>query len=128
MKCGKCQTELVCPCCSVTHSHELVHVDNHVEKPKRGARLVANWMPTQAVIDTMKAEFPSLTRDWFRSQHRQFIDYWIAQPGQKGVKLDWNATWRNWIRRAAQGHNGSRNGTMSTVDAKVAGWMELGRD
>jgi hypothetical protein len=27
-----------------------------------------------------------------------FKDYWIAQPGQKGVKLDWSATWRNWIR------------------------------
>lgn len=29
----------------------------------------------------------------------QFKDYWIAQPGQKGVKTDWDATWRNWVRR-----------------------------
>ena len=29
-----------------------------------------------------------------------FIDYWRAQPGQKGVKTDWPATWRNWMRRA----------------------------
>lgn len=28
-----------------------------------------------------------------------FADYWRAQPGQKGVKVDWAATWRNWIRR-----------------------------
>ena len=28
----------------------------------------------------------------------QFKDYWIAQSGQKGVKLDWFATWRNWVR------------------------------
>lgn len=28
----------------------------------------------------------------------KFKDYWIAQPGQKGVKLDWDATWRNWVR------------------------------
>ena len=27
-----------------------------------------------------------------------FRDYWIAQPGQKGVKTDWDATWRNWVR------------------------------
>jgi hypothetical protein len=27
-----------------------------------------------------------------------FRDYWIAQPGQKGVKTDWFATWRNWVR------------------------------
>ena len=28
----------------------------------------------------------------------QFKDYWIAQAGQKSVKLDWFATWRNWVR------------------------------
>jgi len=27
-----------------------------------------------------------------------FRDYWIAVPGQKGKKLDWTATWRNWVR------------------------------
>lgn len=51
-----------------------------------------------------------LPEEWknFCHQHRpelncnkvfdQFKDYWIAQPGQKGVKLDWDATWRNWVR------------------------------
>ncbi len=29
----------------------------------------------------------------------RFRDHWIAQPGQKGVKTDWFATWRNWLRR-----------------------------
>ena len=28
----------------------------------------------------------------------KFRDYWIAVPGQKGSKLDWLATWRNWVR------------------------------
>jgi hypothetical protein len=27
-----------------------------------------------------------------------FRDYWIAQPGSKGLKADWMATWRNWVR------------------------------
>lgn len=30
----------------------------------------------------------------------KFCDYWNAIPGQRGVKLDWGATWRNWCRRA----------------------------
>lgn len=30
----------------------------------------------------------------------EFRDYWKSQPGAKGVKLDWFATWRNWCRRA----------------------------
>ena len=33
-----------------------------------------------------------------RSQGHRFHDYWIGIPGQRGVKLDWQATWRNRIR------------------------------
>lgn len=29
----------------------------------------------------------------------QFRDYWIAKPGSAGRKLDWAATWRNWVRQ-----------------------------
>ncbi|KAB2761724.1 hypothetical protein F9L00_12725 [Brucella anthropi] len=32
----------------------------------------------------------------------KFRDYWRGQPGQRGVKLDWEATWRNWCRSAAE--------------------------
>ncbi len=28
-----------------------------------------------------------------------FRDYWVAVPGSKGCKLDWQATWRNWVRK-----------------------------
>lgn len=31
-----------------------------------------------------------------------FVDYWRGAPGGKGVKLDWPATWRNWMRKAQQ--------------------------
>ena len=32
----------------------------------------------------------------------KFRDYWNAQPGVKGRKLDWQATWRNWCRNSKQ--------------------------
>jgi hypothetical protein len=32
----------------------------------------------------------------------EFRDYWIAVAGQRGVKLDWDATWRNWVRNQKQ--------------------------
>lgn len=32
----------------------------------------------------------------------RFRDYWIAQPGAKGRKLDWLATWRNWVRNETE--------------------------
>ena len=45
-----------------------------------------------------------------RREHSRFVDYWTAAPGQRGVKLDWNATWRNWTRKAADSQNRGRNG------------------
>lgn len=32
----------------------------------------------------------------------KFRDYWQAQPGQRGRKADWEATWRNWCRRSVE--------------------------
>jgi hypothetical protein len=44
-------------------------------------------------------ERPELTALKVDSIYEQFYDYWKAQPGSKGIKLDWFATWRNWVRR-----------------------------
>lgn len=46
-----------------------------------------------------------------------FRDYWIAQPGQRGVKIDWIATWRNWIRREAQ-----RSGRTAATPPQRSPW------
>ena len=55
--------------------------------------------------------FESLPDDWRAECRRiqpkadpakvfeEFRDHWIAQPGAKGRKSDWLATWRNWCRR-----------------------------
>jgi hypothetical protein len=32
----------------------------------------------------------------------KFINYYQALAGAKGVKLDWVATWRNWMMNAAE--------------------------
>lgn len=33
----------------------------------------------------------------------QFKDYWEAKPGKDAKKLDWFATWRNWVRSQKAG-------------------------
>jgi Helix-turn-helix domain len=35
------------------------------------------------------------------SEINKFRDYWSAIPGAKGFKLDWDATFRNWLRNSA---------------------------
>lgn len=37
-----------------------------------------------------------------------FLDYWRAAPGAKGIKSDWFATWRNWCRRENDKRGASR--------------------
>ena len=62
----------------------------------RGTRLPSGWSPSSDALDWTKAEKPGL--DPLQTLEK-FRDYWTAQPGQKGVKTDWDATWRNWVRR-----------------------------
>ncbi|HHQ4757408.1 hypothetical protein QLG02_18595 [Aeromonas sp. V90_14] len=42
-----------------------------------------------------------LPRERILLEAATFADYWQALPGAKAIKLDWEKTWRNWIRRAA---------------------------
>jgi len=69
------------------------------EKQQRGSRLPADWNPSDVDFQFCKTERPDLdptkTADRFR-------DYWISQPGAKGVKLNWPATWRNWVRNESR--------------------------
>ncbi|MBS1057145.1 hypothetical protein [Gluconobacter kondonii] len=64
------------------------------EKSKRASRLPADWQPTPEQIQFAVANQvdPIRTAEVFR-------DYWLGVPGTKGCKADWDATWRNWVRR-----------------------------
>ena len=71
------------------------------------SRLPADWSPTEADNAFCKTERPDLSPE---TTAQRFRDYWIAQPGAKGRKVDWPATWRNWVRneRGAPGAGGGR--------------------
>jgi len=76
-----------------TNNHK--PITNNQDKKPLGKRLASNFSYPKEweefCIETRPELHPTRTFD-------QFKDYWIAQPGQKGVKLDWFATWRNWVR------------------------------
>lgn len=66
------------------------------KKPTATAtRLPADWVPSDDDIEFCKTERTDLI---YSVVADRFRDYWIAQPGAKGRKLDWSATWRNWVR------------------------------
>ncbi len=35
-----------------------------------------------------------------KRETERFVDYWLAKPGKDGRKLDWDRTWKNWMRTA----------------------------
>ena len=67
---------------------------NHSEA--RGTRLEEDW------------ELPISWRQWASKKRPDlhldtvadcFKDHWISVGGVRGIKRDWSATWRNWVRR-----------------------------
>jgi uncharacterized protein YdaU (DUF1376 family) len=87
---------------------------------KRATRLPDDWKPQQADRDEAKRVLGANAGREFQ----KFRDYWKAQPGQRGVKLDWDATWRNWVRKASElgnGKNQTRGGSLlDAIDEELA--------
>ena len=82
--------------------------DTKVSPKKRAARLPENWVLSKACGEWAVGEGYSI--EAIRIEAEKFKDYWIGVGGTKGTKLDWPATWRNWIRNSKQGtHNGNGN-------------------
>jgi hypothetical protein len=65
------------------------------DKKTLGKRLASDFSFPKEWEEFCQTERPELSPV---KTFDQFKDYWIAQAGQKGVKLDWFATWRNWVR------------------------------
>ena len=62
---------------------------------RRGSRLAETTLPDDWHAWAEAAGHHDPPAEWAR-----FADYWRSVPGQKGSKLDWPATWRNWIRKS----------------------------
>lgn len=87
---------------------------------KKAARLSPDW-----VLPTDWGEWAmceGLSRDEVIGQAERFRDYWIAKAGKDAAKLDWQATWRNWIRNAKKrGHaNGKQISSSAADKARLA--------
>lgn len=64
---------------------------------KKGSRLSPDWQLSDE--DGEWAEAQGMMCFDILHQEKVFRDYWVSKAGSAGVKLDWSATWRNWIRK-----------------------------
>jgi len=64
----------------------------------RGTPLAPNWTLPEPWAEWALQAQPTWTAAHVRFVAEKFRDHWTAMPGQRGVKADWLATWRNWCR------------------------------
>lgn len=90
----------------------------------RGTRLPDGWQPDQALADWTRANAPAAAN---AAELDRFRDYWQSLSGQRAVRADWAATWRNWARRCQEQHTQPARGQAprSTTSDRVNGWLAL---
>ena len=70
-----------------------------IVKKHRGTRLSPDFEMPEDWIGFCQQYRPDLNPHLTFSK---FKDYWIAKSGADATKVDWRATWRNWVRNEKQ--------------------------
>lgn len=105
------------------HDEDPVPAPVPLAPASRGTRLPADFAVTAEMREWVRDECPGVDG---RRETEAFIDYWRGVPGARGRKVDWPATWRNWMRKASPAT--SRPGTAPrrrTTDDKRAALREI---
>lgn len=89
-------------------NHQELKDQKQQRDSKRGSRLPDGWAPSEAVREWARSEFPTVNLDVVLAE---FADYWRSVPGQRGTKLDWDATFRNRVREVAARQSRNPRGT-----------------
>ena len=79
--------------------------------PKKGTRIPEPFMLTKEMRAYAADRRPSVD---VIEETEKFVNYWKAKSGRDACKLDWYATWQNWILNA----KGNGNGTNSSNNTK----------
>ena len=89
------------------------------EKKHRATRLPPTWEPSELMIEHCKLKRPDL--NW-RDVADAFRDYWVSAP--KGTKLDWDATWRTWVRNQRAAPANQKLNLVNANQAAALAWLE----
>jgi hypothetical protein len=89
-----------------------------------GSRLPTEWVPSNALCDFGRGL--GFDGKGFDEAVAEFRDYWRGVPGQRGRKLDWDATFRNRLRATVgkKRGNGNGNGKRGSISDVAPGFIE----
>ncbi|VEJ45244.1 DUF1376 domain-containing protein [Bartonella vinsonii] len=108
--------------------HEQENVSQKAKRAKanRGCRLPDDFEPD---YDFAIAE--GLPPERVKVEMAKFRDYWKAKTGKDATKIDWQATWRNWVRNSKdhkvnkQGGNYGKFTPKTFTEQLAEGFSEL---
>ena len=78
-----------------------------VRPRKRGARLPDDFAVTPEMVEWARERVPNVDG---RLETEKFVNHWRSKTGKDATKLDWAATWRNWMLNARANPRASPNG------------------
>lgn len=88
----------------------IIKKEPSVPKKKVGYRLPDDFKP-----DVKWSLSQGLPVDVLEREFEKFKNYWTAKSGKDATKLDWQATWRNWIINAKDRIGKTNGGAKMTV-------------
>lgn len=103
---------------------EVSEVKDSVNKEStKGSRLSQDWVIPDEYIKFCQTERPELDAVLVGNT---FKDFWISKSGSGATKLNWFATWRNWVRnqRATSNVKKPMKGYGFVSDAQFNDWLE----
>ena len=72
-------------------------------KRRRATRIPEDFTVTEAMAQWARENAPELIRlGRGKRETDKFINYWRSKSGKDATKLDWEATWRNWMLTAEE--------------------------
>lgn len=89
-------------------------VDAETVKAKRKSRIPEPFMLTKEMREWGMSDAPAVN---LKAETENFVDYW---RGAGGTKLDWIATWRNWMRKAQKDSQGGGRGGYKPFNKQAA--------
>lgn len=88
----------------------------------RATRLPDDWEPSEDLKAWAAGSEPTVDSG---RETLKFKDYWRSAAGSKARKLDWDAAWRGWIRRAAETVRPNGQAPPASAGKKSARMLEM---
>tara|TARA_R110000851_G_scaffold306239_2_gene464483 strand:- start:135 stop:773 length:639 start_codon:yes stop_codon:yes gene_type:complete len=97
-ECERIQTQCD-PMLNVTVTDTVKEKSKTKVLPKKvGSRFDMNKHVSEIWLDEALKIKPELEKEQVRLELAKFNDHWTSKTGKDATKLNWLATWRNWIR------------------------------